>query len=440
MGAITNGLCETTPGVKQTSGYFTVGEDVNMWFWFFGARKNADTAPLVIWLNGGPGASSMMGLFQQNGPCHFVPGTSNTADTNNPQPVLNEFSFNEEANMLYIDQPVGTGFSFTNDPLVEEQVNSTGTAVRYLYDFLQEFYATFEEFQGRPTGIFTASYGGRYGPALARYIQNQNAMTAETGLQQINLLGLAINNGLFDYALQQRTLADFLLYQGFITPKIHSDTIKAYESQCVPALNQCRATETEKDCSAADDACYVAVEEPMARAAGYVYDVRGREEFAPPETYASWLVNGTVQVTGKEDVPVSKAIGAQTVYHAGSDDVFGRFISTGDTARSSMPALSELAKSGLPILIWAGDKDFICNYMGVRNVAESVEFPGQDTFKSKFLSYWKVTDKIYGDFKTQDNLSYLQVRNAGHYLMYSQPKVALEVFRQFVSSGTIVST
>lgn len=62
---VTNsGICETTPGVNQYSGYLSVGTNQNMWFWFFEARNNASTAPLATWFNGGPGCSSMIGLFQ----------------------------------------------------------------------------------------------------------------------------------------------------------------------------------------------------------------------------------------------------------------------------------------------------------------------------------------------------------------------------------------
>jgi carboxypeptidase C (cathepsin A) len=62
---VTNsGICETTPGVNQYSGYLSVGSNENMWFWFFEARNNATTAPLAAWFNGGPGCSSMIGLFQ----------------------------------------------------------------------------------------------------------------------------------------------------------------------------------------------------------------------------------------------------------------------------------------------------------------------------------------------------------------------------------------
>lgn len=65
-----------------------------MWWWFFEARKNAKTAPLALWLNGGPGCSSMLGLFQENGPCTFNGGGS--------QPKLNPYSWNNFANMVCI--------------------------------------------------------------------------------------------------------------------------------------------------------------------------------------------------------------------------------------------------------------------------------------------------------------------------------------------------
>ena len=97
---VTNsGVCETTPGVNQYSGYLDVGNGNQMFFWYFEARSNPSTAPLATWFNGGPGCSSMIGLFQENGPCQFYNGAST--------PSLNKYSFNTYANMLYVDQPVG---------------------------------------------------------------------------------------------------------------------------------------------------------------------------------------------------------------------------------------------------------------------------------------------------------------------------------------------
>ena len=186
-----SGVCETTPGVNQYSGYLSVGNDMNMFFWFFEARNNPTTAPLAMWLNGGPGCSSLIGLFQENGPCHFVGGSA--------QPSLNPNSWNEYANMLYVDQPIGTGFSYGRDP-----VTSTVTAAPYVWTLLQAFFNNLPQYESRDFGLFTESYGGHYGPEFAEYFEEQNAAIVGGSVkgEKINLVALGINNGWFDPILQ----------------------------------------------------------------------------------------------------------------------------------------------------------------------------------------------------------------------------------------------
>jgi carboxypeptidase C (cathepsin A) len=72
---------------------------------------------------------------------------------------LNPHSFNEYANMLYIDQPIATGFSYGDD-----NVNSTLSSAPYIWRLLQAFYSQFPQYKNRDFGIFTESYGGHYGP------------------------------------------------------------------------------------------------------------------------------------------------------------------------------------------------------------------------------------------------------------------------------------
>jgi len=85
-----SGVCETTPGVHTASGYIDIAQNQSLWFWFFAARENPETAPFTLWLNGGPGCSSMIGLFQENGPCHVNADGKTT--------TLNPFSWNNVSN------------------------------------------------------------------------------------------------------------------------------------------------------------------------------------------------------------------------------------------------------------------------------------------------------------------------------------------------------
>jgi len=98
-----DGVCETTPGVNSYSGYISLNETTNMFFWFFEARTNPETAPLTLWLNGGPGSDSLIGLFQELGPCNV---------TEDLKTELNPYAWNGISNMLFLSQPIGVGFSY----------------------------------------------------------------------------------------------------------------------------------------------------------------------------------------------------------------------------------------------------------------------------------------------------------------------------------------
>lgn len=84
----------------------------------------------------------MIGLFQEHGPCRFV--------NNETTPSLNPYSWNTYSNMIYIDQPIGVGFSYGNDA-----VNSTVTAAPFVWKLLQAFFAHFPEYESREFNLFT---------------------------------------------------------------------------------------------------------------------------------------------------------------------------------------------------------------------------------------------------------------------------------------------
>ena len=85
------------------------GED-KLYFIMAESRNDPATDPLIIWLQGGPGCSSMLGLYTENGPFNFKYNKENIMDPFEFE--YNEFSWNNNANVMYVDQPLGTGFSF----------------------------------------------------------------------------------------------------------------------------------------------------------------------------------------------------------------------------------------------------------------------------------------------------------------------------------------
>ncbi|KAG1810119.1 Alpha/Beta hydrolase protein [Suillus plorans] len=170
-------ICETVPNVTRISGYVDVGTNMSMWFWFFESRNSLETAPFTLWLNGGPGCSSMIGLFQENGPCLV------NADRNST--TLNPYSWNNLSNMIYIDQPIGTGFSYGNT----DTVNSTETAASYVWTAFQVLFESqlFSKYASREFIFATESYGGHYGPSFVTYFEEQNRLIASGGSMPFQL-------------------------------------------------------------------------------------------------------------------------------------------------------------------------------------------------------------------------------------------------------------
>jgi carboxypeptidase C (cathepsin A) len=67
---VPEGICELTPGVKSYSGYVDISPEQSVFWWFFEARNGEpEDAPLTVWINGGPGSTSLIGLFEEIGPC-----------------------------------------------------------------------------------------------------------------------------------------------------------------------------------------------------------------------------------------------------------------------------------------------------------------------------------------------------------------------------------
>jgi carboxypeptidase C (cathepsin A) len=94
------GVCETTPGVKSYAGYVDISPTEHTFFWFFEARHDPQNAPITLWLNGGPGSDSLIGLFEELGPCRI---------NEKNESYINEHSWNEVSNMLFLSQPLGVG-------------------------------------------------------------------------------------------------------------------------------------------------------------------------------------------------------------------------------------------------------------------------------------------------------------------------------------------
>nr|CDS33297.1 lysosomal protective protein [Hymenolepis microstoma] len=190
---------------EMYSGYLQgSNSNIQLHYVFVEAKNNSDTAPLVLWLNGGPGCSSLMGMFTENGPLLIQSSRSLK---------LNPYSWNEYANVVYIEAPAGVGFSYARDGNVTTDDNMTA---ENNYFALVHFFQKFPEFKGRDFYIIGESYGGVYVPTLAlRVIAHP----------EMELKGIAIDNGLTSYTLNDNSLLYFAYYHSLLDSSLWANLV-----------------------------------------------------------------------------------------------------------------------------------------------------------------------------------------------------------------------
>ncbi|RWS20658.1 venom serine carboxypeptidase-like protein, partial [Leptotrombidium deliense] len=168
--------CDT----ESYSGYLTVNKtfNSNLFFWFF-QSKNAD-APVILYLVGGPGVSIMFGVFIENGPFQV---------TQNLELNCRDHSWTNKYSVLYIDQPIGTGFSFTdNDAGFSNNLNES---TENLFIAVTQFFYLFEELKTNDFYVIGESYAAKFVTAIAYRIHIDKS-------SNMNFKGIAVGNGLID--------------------------------------------------------------------------------------------------------------------------------------------------------------------------------------------------------------------------------------------------
>lgn len=454
---------------------------INTFFWFFESRHDPANAPLSIWMNGGPGSSSMIGLMQENGPCRV------NADSNST--VLNPWSWNNYVNMLYIDQPNQVGFSydvptngtynqlngtvtvgdFSNGVPEQDWVNLVGTfpsqnqnttanstenAARALWHFAQVWFSEFPEYKPNDDriSIWTESYGGRYGPAFTAFFQEQNekiangTIKAEGETYYIHLDTLGIINGCVDLATQELSYPEMAYNNTYgiqaINETLYNYAVHAWSRPggCRDLIQECQRLADEGDpqfygnnatvnaaCRRADQFCSNNIEGPYILYAGRgYYDIAHlNPDPFPPEFYVGFLNQHWVQ----------RALGVPVNFTESVNSVYDAFSSVGDYARSDVRGylddLAYILDSGIKVALVYGDRDYACNWIGGEQVSLNVEYSHSREFRAAgYADIQTNATHVGGKVRQYGNFSFSRVYQAGHEVPAYQPDTAYEIFRR----------
>lgn len=375
---------------------------------FFESRNDPAKDPVVLWLSGGPGCSSMTGLFFELGPAKL---------TRDLKPVRNPYSWNNNASVIFLDQPVGTGFSYG------DEVDSSVAASKDIYALLTLFFKQFPQYAKQDFHIAGESYAGHYIPEDAAEILSHS----DSG---INLKSVMIGNGITD-ALNQFPQDPHMACGDGGVPAVLSKSdcqqMKNAVPRCQRATQQCYDTEDDQTCISASRACN-AVGGPLFRTNINPYDLRKQCEGGNGLCYS-----------GTEDVQkylnqqyVQEAIGAEVNDFSNcAGDVNSNFASTGDNAKPIVRKVPEILKK-IQVLIYAGDKDFICNWLGNQAWTNALQWDGHDAFNSAQTTNLTLAGKAYGTLKNAQGLAFSRIFDAGHLVPMDQPQGILNLVNRWI--------
>lgn len=428
------GWPQCDPLVQQWSGYFDIpgkSGDKHYFYWAFGPRNKNPNAPVLLWMTGGPGCSSMLALLAENGPC-LMNETSGEI-------YNNKYSWNNEAYVIYIDQPAGVGFSTASQQ--DYDTNEKGVSDD-MYDFIQAFFTKHKDLQKNDFFIVGESYGGHYAPATAARIVRGNL--ANEGLY-IRLTGIAVGNGYTNPYVQYASYPE--LAWDWCNKKLGKPCVSASGHKMMNYLMPaCQMTIAKCDsgssaistlsCVAARYACN-AVSAFYSYTGLNPYDIR--KKCTGSMCYNFKAIDAFMN---REDV--QRALGAEPETWQ-SCNMGVNLMFAVDMFKNFNYTVPYLLQNKVRVLIYAGDMDFICNWIGNKMWLEELEWPGKTAFNSAPDMQFFVSNGDAGGLvraashpMTGANLTFVQLYNAGHMVPMDQPESALFIINKFMQNEKLI--
>ncbi|PLW46269.1 hypothetical protein PCANC_03712 [Puccinia coronata f. sp. avenae] len=382
------------------------------------ARHIANRPVLLVWLNGGPGCSSFDGSLMEVGPLRMVPkgdGTLKEVDA----------AWNEYANLLFIDQPTGTGYSYGPKPNYVHELDVSSTN---LVNLLARFFRIFPEYQNMDLYLCGESFAGQYIPYLAQAILDTNIITSP-------LKGIIIGNGWVDPINQYLAYPDFAFKAGLINPSSKAaQSLKNEVQKCnqwIEANNSTRIhiEACEGILSAITDSTVQTVN--SQKMCLNMYDVRLVDTY--PACGLTWPPDLADITPYLSRADVKQALHAQR--HSANWVECEAKVGNNFWAKTSQPSINLFPKllDKIKILLFSGDQDLICCHTGTERMIDNLTWGGHRGWMGEDSNQpWKVNGSYAGLWREERNLTYVLVANASHMVPYDVPYVTQDMLVRFL--------
>ncbi|XP_023652393.1 lysosomal protective protein isoform X2 [Paramormyrops kingsleyae] len=433
------------PSFKQYSGYLNVSGNKHLHYWFVESQDKPAADPVVLWLNGGPGCSSLDGLLTEHGPFLIQDDGASL--------MYNPYSWNKIASVLYLESPAGVGFSYSDDKIYT--TNDTEVSMNN-YLALKEFFRLFPEYSKNEFFITGESYGGIYVPTLAERVMEDSS---------INLQGIAVGNGLSSYEMNDNSLVYFAYYHGLLGSKLWTDlqTYCCKDGRCDFYNNQ------NPNCSAnLNEVQYIVygsglnmynLYAPCAGGVHHRVSYNGNHlvihDLGNSFTQHLWsslwsrkykdiatkhksvrldppCTNSTASTMFLNNAYVKSALhisASSLQWQICSSEVNLKYKRLYMDVRAQY--LKLLGALKYRVLVYNGDVDMACNFLGDEWFVESLQQEVQ-VKRRPWLYYTGESMQVGGFIKEFSNLAFMTIKGSGHMVPTDKPIAAYAMFSRFL--------
>uniref|UniRef100_A0A1J3F1F5 Serine carboxypeptidase-like 15 n=3 Tax=Noccaea caerulescens TaxID=107243 RepID=A0A1J3F1F5_NOCCA len=389
------------------TGYIGVGEaeEDQMFYYFIKSENNPEEDPLLLWLTGGPGCSSFSGLVYENGPITFKVEAYNGSI---PSLVSTTYSWTKVANIIYVDAPVGAGFSYTKNPFPDIP-SDTGES-KLVDEFLRKWLDKHPEYFSNPFYVTGNSYSGKVIPAIVQEISNGNCICCKP---QINLQGYVLGNPITDLDFDKNARIPFSHGMALISDELY----ESLKRNCGGNYFNADPLNTE---------CLQDVEE-FKKCISRIYPAfipLSECDETSPDCYTNRFLLSEYWANNEIVRSALKVVeGTREKWQRCDEDLlYNRDI------KSTIPYHMNNSIKGIRSLIFSGDQDMQIPFISPRTWIKSLNFSVTEKWRP-----WMILDKVAGYTTTYANkMTFATVKGGGHTLGY-KPEESSILFKRWIS-------
>lgn len=400
-------------------GYINVTDSGSNIFYQVVSANNSDLSdqdkPLLVWLQGGPGCSSLFGMYTEIGPFTI------TEQNGTIKLLVNNYSYALDNHLLFVEQPIGVGFSNINSKDAAPKY-ATQAAVHF-EEFLINFFKVYPSLANNDLYLVGESYAGHYIPAFAtRIIQNQ-------AVNNLPLLqGVIIGDGWTDPERQLMGYDSYAYSLGLISNtrrKVYTDAQNVI-LQDIMSEDYIKASGLFDFITGTD----LKFNQSIPNVAGNVnvYNYRQYNYSGFDGGLSTWLNSSDL----KNNFSVYPY---NFEWISCNDTMYYDFYN--DISRSYKQNISFLLDhTNTRVLLYNGQNDIIVNTPSAENWIFSLDWSKNSAFLQSQKINWKVNNTVVGTVKQMNPLTFVYVKNAGHMVPTDQPVNTLDMMRRWINNNT----